>query len=226
MKSIKSVFLKTFQVLTLVLFVGCSRIQMNVNGYLSGSEVTRNGNVLTVLNNDAQNTLLDQEIGEKIKRGLALKGLKNVDEISNADYVLTFKYSIDSGKTTSETYSTNTQKTRLNIHSGKLEPYNEVEVQTDTSTKFTRQLILYLWDASSLIKPPQGLQQKSLVGTESIENGKPLWIGEVRSEGRSSDLRKVINYLIVGAIEEFGKNTKSMKRYTLIENDKRAKALD
>lgn len=226
MKNIKIVFLRASQFLVLLLLVGCASYQINVNGYLAGNQVVKKGSILTIANNNAQNPILDQEIREKIKRGLALKGLKNVEELSNADYVLAFKYSIDSGETSSRTYSTNTQKTRLNIFSGKLEPYTETEVGSTAYTIFSRQLTLNLWDALSLKKHLSTFQQNSLAETENLNSVKPLWIGEIISRGPSSDLRTFINYLIVGALEDFGQNTKTMKKYTLSEYDKRAQALD
>ncbi|HZE21998.1 MAG TPA: hypothetical protein VE082_08095, partial [Desulfobaccales bacterium] len=35
----------------------------------------------------------------------------------------------------------------------------------------------------------------------------PVWVGEARSIGSSSDLRTVLNYLLVADFQEFGKNT-------------------
>ena len=35
----------------------------------------------------------------------------------------------------------------------------------------------------------------------------PVWVGEARSMGVSSDLRMVLNYLLVADFKEFGKNT-------------------
>lgn len=36
---------------------------------------------------------------------------------------------------------------------------------------------------------------------------RPVWVGEARSTGSSSDLREVLNFLLVAAFEHFGKNT-------------------
>jgi len=36
---------------------------------------------------------------------------------------------------------------------------------------------------------------------------RPVWVGEARSVGASSDLRLVLNYLLVADFKEFGKNT-------------------
>jgi hypothetical protein len=36
---------------------------------------------------------------------------------------------------------------------------------------------------------------------------RPVWVGEARSVGTSSDLRTVLNYLLVADFREFGRNT-------------------
>jgi hypothetical protein len=36
---------------------------------------------------------------------------------------------------------------------------------------------------------------------------RPVWVGEARSVGASSDLRVVLNYLLVADFKEFGMNT-------------------
>ena len=36
---------------------------------------------------------------------------------------------------------------------------------------------------------------------------RPVWVGEAHSVGASSDLRTVLNYLLVADFKEFGKNT-------------------
>ena len=39
------------------------------------------------------------------------------------------------------------------------------------------------------------------------QDAPPVWVGEARSLGTSSDLRMVLNYLLVADFKEFGKNT-------------------
>jgi hypothetical protein len=39
------------------------------------------------------------------------------------------------------------------------------------------------------------------------QDAPPVWVGEARSVGVSSDLRMVLNYLLVADFTEFGKNT-------------------
>jgi hypothetical protein len=53
------------------------------------------------------------------------------------------------------------------------------------------------------------------------ESGKshPVWVGEARSPGPSSDLREVISPLLVAAFKEFGKNTGTAMLIRIKEND-------
>jgi hypothetical protein len=48
---------------------------------------------------------------------------------------------------------------------------------------------------------------------------RPVWVGEARSLGPSSDLREVISPLLVAAFEEFGKNTGKATLIRIKEND-------
>ncbi len=53
------------------------------------------------------------------------------------------------------------------------------------------------------------------------ETGKsqPVWVGEARSIGPSSDLREVISPLLIAAFKEFGKNTGRAVLIRIKEND-------
>ncbi len=66
----------------------------------------------------------------------------------------------------------------------------------------------------------------SLFDSSFIEHKvDPLWIGTITSSGRSSDLREVLNYMLVCAFDHFGENTKKQIITELPADDKRVKAL-
>jgi hypothetical protein len=48
---------------------------------------------------------------------------------------------------------------------------------------------------------------------------RPVWVGDARSTGVSSDLRTVLNYLLVADFKEFGKNTGKAISLDLKERD-------
>jgi hypothetical protein len=58
-----------------------------------------------------------------------------------------------------------------------------------------------LYDRWLLIKVVEGPAYR----TQKVS--RPIWVGEARSVGASSDLRTVLNYLLVAEFKEFGKNT-------------------
>jgi len=47
----------------------------------------------------------------------------------------------------------------------------------------------------------------------------PVWVGEAHSVGTSSDLRLVLNYLLVANFREFGKNTGKAVTVEINENN-------
>lgn len=176
------------------------RYDIKVNGFKAGNNsITAGKKIFVYRNNKAVNPLLEEEIGKKIENALGMKGYIPVERLSKSEYVLVFKYSIDQGKTYTRTYSYG--GTRLNINSGELEPTTNVGSRIQTI--YNRQLRL------SLIKTKRFL----------IKESKPVWIGEINSSGSSSDLRKVIDYLIIGAFEHFGIDTKGQKRHFYLLKD-------
>jgi hypothetical protein len=62
----------------------------------------------------------------------------------------------------------------------------------NTTTLYDRWLLI------KVVKGPAHPAQKT---------APPVWVGEARSVGASSDLRVVLNYLLVADFREFGKNT-------------------
>jgi hypothetical protein len=60
------------------------------------------------------------------------------------------------------------------------------------------------------------------------ETGKSrtVWIGEVRSTGISSNLREVLDPLLIAAFEQFGKNTGKVRTTIIKQNDLRVEELE
>jgi len=53
----------------------------------------------------------------------------------------------------------------------------------------------------------------------------PIWVGETISSGSSSDLRKVIDYLIVATFEHLGIDTGGQKTHRILRTDDRVDKL-
>lgn len=172
---------------------------VKVNGFTGGSPAIHNEKKIFVFKNEkAINPLIEDEISGKIKIALKMKGYTPIEQWSDADYVLLFNYGIDQGNTHSSSYSYGV--TDLNIFTGQLEQNTKVGSRTDTV--YNRQFLLRLFEAKGF-----------------SEESKPVWIGEVNSRGSNSDLRKVIDYLIVGAFEHFGIDTGKQIRHRYLSTD-------
>src|SRR3989304_6469622 len=93
---------------TLLVLNGCAELlsakkfnTIRLNGYTGGKPPIQTGKKIFVLKNKkATNPLFEDEIAIKIKKVLKIKGFVPIDEshFSDANYILTFSYSIDSGK--------------------------------------------------------------------------------------------------------------------------------
>jgi hypothetical protein len=55
---------------------------------------------------------------------------------------------------------------------------------------------------------------------------RSVWVGEARSAGASSDLREVLNSLLIAAFEQLGRNTGKALPVTIKENDPRFTELE
>lgn len=192
-----------------------TRYKVKVNGFTGGKHAIPSGKKIFIYKNEkAVNPLFEDEIGEKIKIALKTKGYIPVKQISNADYVLHFGYEIDQGSTYSKIYSqskVNEGNYELNVFTGQFEktsPTTTTRVGSRAETIYSRQLLLKLFEVN---------------GPSKIS--KPVWVGEVNSSGSSSDLRKVIDYLILGAFEHFGEDTGGQKRHRFSSSDNPFKKL-
>lgn len=196
--------------LLICLSTGCSRIEVRVNGFTSTGialQLPAHASIAVAEDPNAQNPIFEKEIAGKIQKLLSSKGY-SVPSSEKAEYNLAFHYGIDSGRTITgampihHTVGTGTKHTYYGTGYTTYMPYSH--------TVYTRWLILYLTDA------------KKFKETRKIEH---MWIGEVISSGSSTDLRSVINYMLVAAFEHFGDNTKKQIRMTIPGDDERVKLL-
>lgn len=202
-------------VIALLVFYACASslfYNVRVNGYTGGKPFGLNGKRIFVYTNEqAENPLFEYEVANKIKKALVMKGHIPVDSLSDAECVLVFNYGIDTGRpvTYASTYSTSHYE--LNIFTGQFERQPMLRTEVGTSTEFTRRLLLGLFETKDF-----PLSQKP----------KPIWFGDVISTGSSSDLRKVIDFLIIAGFEHFGEDTGEQKLHILFQTDERIKKLN
>jgi hypothetical protein len=187
-------------------FLGCSSVStftIRVNGYTDPGApglIKPGGSFCVIENQEAKNPLLEKEIKEKINKLLLTHG-HPVTTFEKADYYLFFAYGMgephSAGVTTPDYYGS--------IGWGWGGGYGwggwggpSVSIglpwggSADSATLYDRWLLIKVVEAPAY-------------RTQKVSG--PVWVGEARSVGASSDLRLVLNYLLVADFKEFGKNT-------------------
>lgn len=200
--------------------LGCARYEVGVNAFSATGaplQIPQASSICIVKDANAPNPILQKEIAQKIQKLLNTEGYSI--ETDKADYYLCFEYGIGSGRTvtgampihqpggtaTANTYSSYGGSSHSTIQMPGYTtwvPYSR--------TVYTRWLVLKLMDGASY---------------RSGLTTNPLWIAEVTSTGRSSDLREIINYMLVPAFDHFGENTGKRVDTVILGPDKRVKAL-
>jgi hypothetical protein len=196
-----------------MIFVGlclpsCSSVPtytIKVNGYTdpaAPAQVRPGGSFFIIENPEAKNPLLDKEIKEKITKLLLTRGYP-VTTFEKADYYLFFRYGMGEPRSLTTTapdyyggigwgggfgwgggYGWGGPSVYVGMPWG--------GYAADSATLYDRWLLL------NVVEGPAYRTQKL---------SRPVWVGEAHSVGTSSDLRTVLNYLLVAGFREFGKNT-------------------
>ena len=181
---------------------GCSSVStftIKVNGYTDPSapaQVKPGGYFCVVENQEATNPLLEKEIKEKLNKLLLTHGYP-VTTFEKADYYLFFGYGMGEPRSVSVATPDYFGSIGWGVGYGWGGPAFSIGVPyggypADSASLYDRWL---------LIKVVEGPAYR----TQKIS--RPVWVGEARSVGTSSDLRLVLNYLLVADFKEFGKNT-------------------
>ena len=195
---------KTIGLLALLALVwclpSCSTVPtytIKVNGYTEPGTQTqvKPGSYFFIMDNpDAKNPLLDQEIKEKINN-LLLTHWYLVTTFDKADYYLFYKYGMGEPKSVSVTAPDYYGGLGWGVGYGGPAFYMGLPLSgysTDITPLYDRWLQLTVVDG-----PAYRNQNIS----------RPVWVGEAHSLGTSSDLRSVLNYLLVADFKKFGQNT-------------------
>lgn len=195
-----------------IIISSCTTYKINVNGYLNSDcpfDLQPDSSFYIVHNPSASNPLLEKEVASKIGKILRGKGFR-LTAGGEADFHILFNYGIDRGPTkvgtiTRREPSSTKSVYTYNYSTGK---YDWVQVQVPGSKKeetysvqnYTRSLSIGIIDA----KRSKRSRQSDVV-----------WLGETVSEGEDSDLRDVINYLLVATFDYLGQDTGKAVRVRL-----------
>jgi hypothetical protein len=201
-----------FSLSLICLSLGCAAsYNVGVNGYSSSGQtlqIQKESSIQVVPDSNAPNPILEKEIAAKIQKLLNKKGYTT--ETDKADYYLLFDYGISSGRYVTRTYPV--------YHSGLYCDYpfsygyshGYTTYMAYSSIVHDRWLVLKLFDSKTY---------------RTNKKAGPLWIGEAASSGPGSDLRNLINYMLVAALEHFGRDTGKRVNELFSEDDERVKSL-
>jgi hypothetical protein len=205
---------KTIGVLGILCFglcmAGCStaaNFTIKVNGYTDPGApglIKPGGSFCVMENQEAKNPLLEKEIKEKIHKLLLTHGYP-VTSFEKADYYLFFTYGMGEPRSVGVAAPDYFGSVGWGVGGGYGwgggwggwgGPSVSIGIpwggSMDSATLFDRWLLI------KVVEGPAYRTQKT---------SRPVWVGEARSLGASSDLRLVLNYLLVADFREFGKNT-------------------
>jgi hypothetical protein len=193
---------------------GCSLgpvYNIKVNGYTEAGSprpIKPGGSFFVIVNQEAKNPLLETEVKDKIIKLLLSQGYPHTT-FETADYYLFFAYGMGEPRSVSVVVPDYYGSLGWGMGCGWGGPAFSVMVPpwgayAADAAIYDRWLLINVVDG-----PAYRTRQLS----------QPVWVGEARSTGASSDLRTVLNYLLVADFKEFGQNTGKAISLDLKEHD-------
>jgi hypothetical protein len=188
---------------------GCSTattFNIKVNGYTDPGKpglIKPGGSFCVMENQEVKNPLLEKEISGKITKLLEVRGY-SVTTLEKADYCLFFAYGMgeprSAGVATPDYFGSVGWGVGGGYGWGGWGGWGGPSVaigmpwggSADSATLYDRRLLIKVVEGSAY---------------RTQKTSPPVWVGEAHSAGASSDLRLVLNYLLVADFKEFGKNT-------------------
>jgi len=198
-----------FSLFTICLCMGCgASYSVEINGYAASGQslqIPQAASICVVTDGNTPNPILEKEVGVKIEKLLAENGY-NVSQ-DKADYFLRFSYGIDAGRTVTEAIPIHHPMFYDEYPFSGFYGHGYTTYMPYSEVIHTRWLVLRLYEGQAHGPAPT--------------NAKPLWIGEVTSAGTSSDLRELLNYMLVAAFEHFGQDTRRQISTAISPGDER-----
>ena len=202
---------------------GCATYySVRINGFSdareSGGLIPPGASFYIMENKNSKNPIFEKEISLKIGKLLVQKGYR-LESYDNADMILSFVYSISSGRNVSdirpvyqpqETGTIRTIKPNGSVSTSFVTFPGYTQYYPYKVTVYTSSLILEVSDAASV---------------KEAREEKKLWIGEIASTSENADLRDTINYLLVACFQYFGENTSKSVSLNISGSDARIKDL-
>ena len=209
-----------FSLAMICLCVGCgASYRVEINGYSTPGQslqIPNAASITVVTDGNAPNPILEKEVATKIEKLLSENGYRVGQALlpsggqEKADFYLLFDYGIDAGRTVTDAvpiyhpmFYDEYPFSGFYWHGyTTYMPYSEV--------LHTRWLILKLIEGRAY---------------SASKNAEPAWIGEVTSVGTSSDLRELLNYMLVAAFEHFAEDTRRQISIAIPADDEKVRLL-
>ena len=209
--------------LTLLLTSCAHTIYINHNAFANIKEIPTGFSPLSsfaVKPISQKDTMLNQEIADKIEHILSHHGYSIKDDL-HADYYLLFDYHMNRAERTIHVGKYIPGQTITSygssIHHGKAKFYtNETETPgtyayiPETHVVFTKSITITVYARQEYI---------------DSKNAHALWQETAVSCDENDDLRDSIDYLLITAFKYFGKNTQKNLKTTISSNDKDVSSL-
>ena len=216
----------TLLICGLYVAAGCTGYNIRVTTYLShelGFPAPRSDiRVGVVTRSEPAEPLLEAEVKRKIEWLLRDRGYA-VGPVEDCDYMLTAFFAIDAGTTATRSYPVYHpgRRTTRHLRTCRGEWITEITrlpgrttYRSRSYTYFTRHLGMTLYHR----------QRWLAAGEEDIAEAI-AWRSDATSRGDSSDLRRVVDYLLVAAFGFFGEDTGKQVPVSLATSDERVRSL-
>lgn len=220
-----SVFLQFIFVVGCLFLTSCStKYIVASNTFIDYQEIPygfEKGTSFCIVSKNNDNVLFSKEIERKIVNFLQNSGFE-IDDSINAKYALLFDFAISSSSqivNKAKYIPGQTQKTSGSI-SGTLGEHTLYKENTETSGT-----TVYVPETQIIFERKLTINVCDNRSFKDQTTEIPIWSGLFVSTGMNSDLREVMDYLLVPAFENFGKNTGKCVKVCLNENDPKIKNL-
>jgi hypothetical protein len=187
-----------------ILVISCASTHFNIEIDALGDDSEYNKTYIIMPSEDIEkNQLLFSEVKKYLVKIFNSKGYRSMDNESEADMIIMIDYNINYLGRKEVVDMSSAWITALGNY-GRSQKGGPIE-QADTKIieQYKRSIDIVAFDLQALIQ------------NDEI---KKLWHTSVTSVGTSSDLRKVLPYMLVGAKDYLGKSTKSVISIDVPEN--------
>jgi len=197
-----------FSLAMICLCAGCgASYRVEINGYSGAGQslqIPDAASITVVTDGNAPNPILEKEVATKIEKLLSENGYRVGQE--KADFYLLFNYGIDAGRAVTDAVPVYHPMFYDEYPFSGFYWHGYTTYMPYSEVLHTRWLILKLIEGRAY---------------RASKNAEPAWIGEITSVGTSSDLRELLNYMLVAAFEHFGEDTRRQISTAISADDER-----